>query len=142
MTLTAALAGYRDNSFLVTATRTQSEAAYKATAQNMSYPQLVKDPSSLQGTVLSYKAQVFQYDSRTTTSHMIVSVTDDGYGFWSDNVFLDLNPSIAASITQKDVIQFWGSVVGAYSYQTAMGGQNTVPEIKVMYMNLISKASK
>lgn len=139
VTLTATLGGHRDNTLSMTIQRTLSEAAYKASVQNVSYPQLVKDPAALKGVIVHFQAQVFQYDSRTTTSHMIAAVTNSGYGFWSDNVWLDLSPSIAASITQKDVVEFWGTVVGPYTYQTSIGGSNTIPEINAAYMNLLQK---
>jgi hypothetical protein len=112
-----------------------SEQAYKASAQSIPYPQLIKDPASEAGTVVTYTAQVFQYDANTTTSHMLVSIDMDQYGYWSDNVFLDLPGSLAQNdFTQKQTIKFWGTILGPYTYQTIQNGSRTVPEIVVHYI--------
>src|SRR5438128_473816 len=57
-----------------------TEAAYKASAKTIPYVQLEKDPASLRGTVVTYKGQVVQYDSATTTSNLRINVTPDGFG--------------------------------------------------------------
>jgi hypothetical protein len=55
------------------------------------------------------------------------------FEFWTDNVLLTLPPfsGLGGGIDNHDIIEFWGTVKGAYNYQTAIGGQNTVPEIDV-----------
>jgi hypothetical protein len=138
--LTATAVGYTDGSTPVSVTRTISPAAYKASAAAMPYNQLVKDPASLAGRVVTYSGQVFQYDTNTTTSHLIASVTDMGYGYWSDNVWLDLDPAMAANICKDTVVKFWGDVVGAYSYTTTSNGTLTIPEIHVQYISATQKA--
>ena len=47
--------------------------------------------------------------------------------------------ALGSGIDNKDIVEFWGTVAGAYSYQTVAAGTNTVPEIAVNYMNLIEK---
>lgn len=122
----------------VLVTRTQSEAAYKSSAANIAYPQLLKDPAALAGRVVTYQAQIFQYDTSTTTSHFIASVTDNGYGYWSDNVWADLDPTIAQAVCKSTVIRFWGDVVGPYTYTTTNNGSLTIPEVKIRYVTVLS----
>jgi hypothetical protein len=130
--------GYNPAQTTISVTRNISEAGYKASASSMSYDQLIKDPASLAGTVVTYQAQVFQYDTNTTTSHFIASVTNDGYGFWTDNIWADVDPAVAANVCTNSVIQFWGSVVGPYTYTTTSNGQLTIPEIDIQYITVIS----
>lgn len=130
--------GYSNSFHTVTVTRTQSEASLKASAAVIPYPSLSKDPAALAGRIVTSQAQVFQYDTNTTTSHFIASVTNDGYGYWSDNVWADLDPTIAQAVCAKTVIRFWGTVVGAYTYTTTSNGSLTIPEVKVQYLTVVS----
>jgi hypothetical protein len=114
-------------------------AAYKASAVAISYNQLLKDPAALAGSVVTYTGQVFQYDTNTSTSNMIVAVTDGGYGFWSDNVWLDVDPTATANVCKDTVVQFWGDVVGPYSYTTTNNGNLTIPEIHVQFIRATQK---
>lgn len=52
-------------------------------AQPMPYNQLVKNPASIAGTCVDYKAEVFQFDSNTGPASLLVETTQDSYGVWS-----------------------------------------------------------
>ena len=131
--------GHRAAHQSITATRLVSPAAFKQSAVSIPYNQMIKDPDSLAGRVVTYSGQVFQYDSATTTSHLIVSVTDEGYGYWTDNMWIDLDPAAGANVYRDTVIKFWGTVVGAYTYETTSNGHLTIPEIDVRYVQVISQ---
>lgn len=131
--------GYTSAQQSVTVSRLVSQGAYKASAASIPYNQLIKDPGSLAGRVVTYTGQVFQYDSNTTTSHLIVSITDGGYGFWSDNIWIDLDPATGQSVFNKTVIRFWGTVVGPYSYTTTSNGSITIPEVQLRYLEVVSQ---
>jgi hypothetical protein len=101
----------------------------------MSYGVLSRDPASLSGQVVTYTGQVFEYDTNTTPSHMIVSVTSLGYGLWKDNVWVDVDPSQTGNICTDTVVQFWGSIVGPYSYTTTNADTTlTIPEVTAKYI--------
>ncbi|HKC20406.1 MAG TPA: hypothetical protein VKE27_12345, partial [Candidatus Dormibacteraeota bacterium] len=111
-----------------------NEADYKASAKSIPYVQLEKDPASLAGTVVTYKGQVVQYDSATTTSHLRVNVTPDGFGGYTDTIWLDVDPKQTGNVFRDTVIEFWGDVIGPYTYTTVTGGQITIPEVKARYV--------
>ena len=119
-----------------------AEFALKSSAAAISYDALIKDPDAAKGQVVYSRAQVFQFDSRTAPG-LLVQVTQKQpgeYEFWTDNVFLvPLDKAITAGIDNYDIIEFWGTVIGAFNYDTAQGGTNSVPSISVRYMNLIEK---
>ena len=107
----------------------------------MPYPNFVKDPTGLAGQCITYQAQVFQYDSWTGLTTMLVNVTNP-YGYWEDTVQVDLpSASLGANIVQNDIVQFWGPVIGASTYDTATGGSNTVPEVQARYLTLTSSGN-
>jgi hypothetical protein len=139
VTLLVTESGYAPTRQSVTVTRIVSPGAFKASAASIPYNQLIKDPASMAGRVVTYRGRVFQYDSATTTSHLIVSVTDGGYGYWTDNVWIDLDPTIGQSVFNKTVIQFWGTVVGPYTYTTTSNGSLTIPEVKLQYLDVVAQ---
>ena len=124
---------------VVTINRALSEAKFKSSAQSIPYDELKKDPDALTGRLVTYKAEILQYDSRTTTASMIVSVTNNGYGFWSDSVHLLLDPALGVNADENDLIQIWGTVIGSYTYDATMGGSNTLPQLAVQYLTVTSK---
>jgi hypothetical protein len=131
--------GKESASAMTTVNRTISEASFKAKSTTVPYDQLKKDPDALKGTLVTYKGRVFQYDSRTSTASMIVSVTNKGYGFWSDEMFLVLDPALGQNADEDDLIQFWGTITGSFTYDTAIGGSNTLPAVAVQYLTVTAK---
>ncbi|HEX6349354.1 MAG TPA: hypothetical protein VF160_08180 [Candidatus Dormibacteraeota bacterium] len=132
--ITATAAGYGNAGATVTVHRTISPDKYKSSAASIPYVQLIKDPDSFKGRIVTYRGKVFQYDSATTTSHFLLSVTDKGYGFWDDNVLVDVDPAIAQNVFKDTMVTICGEVVGAYSYTNTLGGKISVPEINVRYL--------
>lgn len=123
----------------VTITRTVGENTFKFFTRRIPYDELVRDPDSLIGETVNYRARVLQYDSRTTTASMLVYVTEEDFGFWTDNVLVTLDPALGATIDNDDIIDVWGTVTGTQTYDTAIGGSNTVPMIDARYMSLVEK---
>ncbi|MGH9044105.1 MAG: hypothetical protein ACRDVP_04585 [Acidimicrobiales bacterium] len=101
----------------------------------------LSSPNTLPGACVTYQAQVFQYDANTGANSMLVYVTNDGDGFWSNLVQLLLPPSAAAqNFVENDIIQFWGPTGTPDTYDTSIGGSNTVPSVNVQFANLVSPA--
>lgn len=114
-----------------------SEAQYKASAKAIPYVQLEKDPDALAGTVVVYTGQVVQYDSATTTSNLRINVTPDGFGGYTDTIWLDVDPAQTTKVFRDTVIKFWGTVVGAYTYTSVSGAQITIPEVDAKYIQVV-----
>ena len=120
-------------------TTTTTPAQYEAgCTQSPSYGDLTS-PNAQPGVCVTYQAQVLQYDQNTGKNEMLVFISNDGSGLWSDEVELKLPDSVAAQgIVQNDVIQFWGTTAGEDTYKTQAGGSATDPVIKVAFATLIS----
>lgn len=123
----------------LTITRTVGENTFKFFTRRIPYDELVRDPDALIGETVNYRARVLQYDSVTSTAAMLVYVTEEDFGFWTDNVLVTLDPSLGSSIDNDDIIDLWGTVTGAETYETAIGGSNTVPTVEARYMTLVEK---
>jgi hypothetical protein len=63
---------------------------------------------------------------------MLLSTTDDGYGVWTDNVWIDYGSDI--SYVANDIVTVYGTVTGTKSYETQAGGETDVPEVKARYV--------
>jgi hypothetical protein len=123
-------------------TTTTSPSQYEASCSNSPAYGALTSPNAQEGLCVTYEAQVFQYNSDTGTTEMLVDVTNDGYGLWTDIVELRLPQSVVSqNFIQDDVIRFWGTTAGSDTYQTSIGGTNTVPVVDVTYATLVSAAS-
>jgi len=106
--------------------------------QAIPYNELARDPASLDGTCVTYRAKVYQYTSRTGLKFMLVDVARDTIGIWDTIVAVTITPtSLAANVYQTYIIYVSGTVIGAYSYTTAIGGTNTVPELAATQMTVV-----
>ena len=88
------------------------------------------------------QAQIFQFDSVTGPTAMLIDVTSDAYGLWTNHVELQLpNASVGKGLTENDIIQYWGPIGAPNSYTNVIGGTSTVPTIDAQYVTVISPAS-
>ena len=119
---------------------TPGGTATASCSDQMPYVQLVKDPDALRGKCITEKGQVFQYDTNTGLTSMLVSIVDLGYNTWTDNVLIRLpNAAMGNGIYENDIIQVWGPIGGSYTYTTTLGRTATVPVINAKHLKLISK---
>jgi hypothetical protein len=110
----------------------QEEAEFKAAATTVDYDQLEKNPDDYRGTKVVYTGQIFQIQESYGATWMLLSVTDEGYGFWDDNIWVNYDGEIDGA--EEDIITVYGTVRGSQSYQTQIGGETYVPKVKAEYV--------
>lgn len=110
-------------------------ANYKGRAVTIPYNELNKDADAQAGKIVTYTGQIFQIqeDSASGGGIMLLSVTNDGYGFWTDNVWVNYRGHISQN--EGDSITVWGKVEGSKSYDTQVGGTTYVPEVTAKYVS-------
>jgi hypothetical protein len=109
------------------------ERDYKEKASTIPFSQLNKDTERYDGEIVTYTGQIFQiHEEGGEGGWMLVSVTNDGYGFWSDEVYVSFAGHVQGA--EKDTVTFWGKVTGTKEYETKIGGNNEVPEIEAKYV--------
>ena len=64
---------------------------------------------------------------------LLLSVTDEGYGLWTDEIFVNYSQHVASA--KDDIITVYGTVVGMKTYDTQIGGSRDVPEIDAKYID-------
>ena len=115
------------------AVRAQAEANFKAAASAVPYKQLEKNANRYKGTKVVYRGQIFQIqESDGGGGILLLSVTDDGYGFWDDHIWVDYDGHVKGA--EDDIITVYGTVTGSKSYETQIGGETYVPRMRAKYV--------
>jgi hypothetical protein len=103
-------------------------------AQPIDYKELQKDADSHAGEKVKVYGQIFQIQQDGDFGGiMLVSVTNDGYGFWDDHVWVNYTGKVAKN--EDDLITIYGKVKGSKSYDTQAGGTTYVPEVNAKYID-------
>ncbi|MGP0696628.1 hypothetical protein [Listeria monocytogenes] len=106
-----------------------------ANEKKYSYGTLIKK-SNLYVPYHITKGQVMQAqedDLGETT--LLVYIKDTGYGVWDDLVMIKLDKTTEA--VKDDFVEVWGEIQGTETYDTQIGGSNTVPSMKATSVRVI-----
>ena len=121
-------------------------AAYKSASRRITFPVLNKDAGSLVGKHFRIKGQVFQIldagagsyqqgfpDGIQPRTSMLVSMTNQGYGIWSDEIEV-VDMGALPKIYEKNLVTVYGVCDGQYSYTSVAGYKMTVPLVVARYV--------
>ena len=117
----------------VEARRAAYVANYKASAKSIPYKQLDKNADAYAGQRVKFYGQIFQIQEDSGGGLMLLSVTDEGFDLWTDNVWVNYDHPIKSA--EDDMVTVYGTVVGTKSYETQIGGETYVPEIDAKYID-------
>ena len=116
------------------AARAAREAAFKANAVTISYKQLQKSADSYSDKKVKYYGQIMQIqEDPLGGGMMLLSVTDEGYGFWTDEIWVNYDGKVHGA--EDDMLTVYGTVQGSKSFETQIGGERYVPEIDARYID-------
>jgi hypothetical protein len=104
---------------------------------------IAKDPGSHVGERVVVYGQVTQFDTATGTDGFRANI--DGvehkpkYGFanYDTNTIVSGSTDLLRDVVQGDLFKAEVTVVGAYTYQTTMGGQLTAPQLTITKIDVI-----
>jgi hypothetical protein len=109
------------------------ESEFREDATTIDYGELIKNPQAHVGEKVVYTGQIFQIQEYGGFGFMLLSVTDEGYGFWTDEIWVDFEGPIEA--TEEDVITVYGKLTGSEEYETQIGGSRYVPKMRAKYID-------
>jgi len=115
------------------AARAAERQAFANAATTIPYNQLEKNPNRYKGKKVVYRGQIFQIQEDGGSTWMLLSVTDEGYGFWSDNIWVNYDGTIRGA--EDDVITVYGTITGEESYETQIGGETYVPKMRAKFIS-------
>lgn len=107
-------------------------ANFKANAKTIPYNQLHKNADRYSGDHVRYHGQILQIQEEGNSGVMLLSVTNEGYDIWDDNVWVNYKGHVKGA--EDDEITVYGTVVGSKEYDTQIGGSTYVPEINAKYI--------
>lgn len=108
------------------------ESNFKEEATSIDYNQLIKNADAYKGEKVVYTGQVFQIQESGGGGIILLAVTDEGYGFWGDNIWVDYSENLEA--TEEDIITVYGTISGSKEYETQAGGSTYVPRMTAKYI--------
>lgn len=116
----------------IAAAAAQRKQAFIAQARSIPYNQLEKNADRYAGEKVVFRGQIMQIQESFGSTFMLLSVTDEGYGFWTDNVWVDYEGTIKGA--EDDIITVYGTIEGSKSYETQIGGETYVPQMTARYV--------
>jgi len=105
---------------------------FKADSIEIPYNQLNKNPERYAGKKVVYTGKILQIQEEGDQGFMLLSVTNEGYDIWTDNVWVNYFRAIDSA--EEDILKIYGVVKGSRSYETQIGGETYVPEIDARYI--------
>lgn len=97
--------------------------------------QIMKNPAAHTGKVIKLWGNITQFDSATGTESFLANAaaTDTtSYGYFDgDSAYFTGNEKLLKKVVQDDTFTATVRVIGSYTYDTAMGGTNTVAYFEV-----------
>lgn len=111
--------------------KAEQEAAarkQKAVANNKSitFPMLNKAADRYAGEPYYLKGEVVQALEEGNYTIMRINMTQESYG-WTDTVWVEY-PDITDAV-EDNIVEVYGEILGSHTYDTAIGGQMTLPAI-------------
>ncbi len=120
---------------------------YKSSCRTVAYKVINKDADRLKGRKYKITRQVFQIQDAGAGQYwegypgeleprtsILLSVTNEGYGFWDDNVAVAYEGRLK-NVYENDIITVYGTCIGQYSYESIAGYNMTVPAIEAEYVS-------
>ena len=111
---------------------------YKNSCQTLDYDTIFRYAEDYEGQRVKYTGKVVQViDSGLSLVSYRVNVTQDEWGFYDDTVYVNyFKDDDSTRILEDDIITFYGTLSGLYTYETVLGTFVTIPEVSAEYIDI------
>lgn len=117
------------------ATRKKEVEQYTASCKVYNYNDILRNPSSYVGEKAKFVGKVLQVQKNGNTFDMLVNVTDNGYGLYSDTIYVHfVKRPQDDGIIEDDIITIYGELNSTKTYTTVLGAEKTVPAVNAAYV--------
>ena len=109
------------------------EASFKEQCGSPSYDDVARNPDDWEGRKVVFQGKVIQVMESSGAYTLRVNVTQGRYT-WDNTILVYYAASSGSSrILEDDVMTFYGTMNGMYSYKSVLGATITVPLMKASY---------
>ena len=111
---------------------------FKNNCTFISYDDLARNPNRYEGNNYVFTGEIAQVEEDTDQTIYLINVTEGEY-IWEDLVMCIYTASNVNSsrFLKDDIVRFYGTFEGLYTYETVLGSKNTVPYINIYDMELV-----
>lgn len=115
-------------------------SAYKKKCGTYSYKEIARNPDKYEGKYIKFTGKVVQVSEASSPLYYSVyriSVTNKGYGYYDDTVYVTCaNYGEGDRILEDDIVTFYGECQGTKTYETVMGANVTIPWVEAEFIEL------
>ena len=125
---------------------TVSEKDFKQSCKSIDFETLSRNPDKYKGNNYVFTGEVIQVSESSWLSDTVslrVNVTKNEYEhidadpYYTDTIYAEVEiPDGADRILENDIITFWGTCEGMYSYTSVLGSKISLPKISINYYQL------
>lgn len=94
-------------------------------AKKVRYRELFRNSEKYEYETIAFRGEIIQVlDDGSGTYTLRINVTKGDYGFWDDTVLVLYE---GKRFLEDDIVAFYGTYTGPYTYESVMGGDITIP---------------
>lgn len=118
--------------------QTVSESEYKASCEKVAYKDIARQPDLYDGKEVVFTGEVVQVQEGILGKNIYrINVTKGDYDIWEDTVYVTFTlPEGAARVLEDDIVTFYGTCTGTYTYTTVLGSSMTIPSVTAKYIDI------
>lgn len=120
--------------------KTQEEiiADYKTNCEIYSYKEVFRYAEDFEGKYAKFYGKVVQVSYNDDSTQILrVNVTDNGYGYNDDTIYVFYFPfADATRILEDDMVTVYGILDGLATYTSVVGSEITIPKILSTYIEI------
>lgn len=120
------------------------EKEFKDSCGSIDFETLARNPEKYKGNNYKITGQVIQVQEGWFNQvELRINITKEEFEYiddvlWTDTIYATVEiPDGADNILEEDVITFWGTCDGEYTYESVLGSNITLPKIDIEYYELV-----
>lgn len=116
---------------------TITEEQYKEQCKSISYDSLARDPDKYEYDMVKFTGRIIQVMDSESYVELRINVTNDGYGYYDDTVYVTyMYEDGDTKFLEDDIVTFYGTYFGLYTYESVLGASITIPEVFARYIDI------
>ena len=119
------------------------EQKFKDSCITIDFETLSRNPDKYKGTNYKFTGEVIQVqESWFNSVDLRINITKEEFEYlddvmWKDTIYATVTiPEGDDKILEDDIITFWGTCDGEYTYETVLGNSITLPKIDIEYFEI------